>query len=248
MNKLSVKKRLEIHRQEERHGSHLGPFIQDIVYGGNDGIVTTFAVVAGTAGADLPHTIVIILGLANLLADGTSMGTGAFLSAKAENDQYKRLRNEELEEIEEDPEVEREEIREAYEQKGFTGKDLDTVVSVITSDKDVWADTMMIEEHGMTGEEQTTPLLHGVMTFVSFIVFGSIPLLPYVLRIEASLRFQTAIWSTAIALLVLGATRSIVTRERIIRGPLEVLTIGALGAVVAYGIGAMLKELAGIAL
>ena len=87
------------HMKGELHGSTLGPFIQDVIYGGNDGIVTTFAVVAGTVGAGMPHYIVIILGIANLLADGTSMATGAFLSLKSERDQYHRIRKEELEEI-----------------------------------------------------------------------------------------------------------------------------------------------------
>src|SRR3990167_3871916 len=86
---------LKEHQANESHGSKLGPYIQDIVYGGNDGIVTTFALVAGTVGADLPHYVVIILGLANLFADGISMATGAFLSIKSERDQYRRLHKEE---------------------------------------------------------------------------------------------------------------------------------------------------------
>src|SRR3989338_8244680 len=94
-----IRTRLEQHRREEIHGHKLGPYIQDIVYGGHDGIITTFAVVAGTAGADLPHYIVIILGLANLFADAVSMGAGAFLSLKSELDHYFRLQKEELQEI-----------------------------------------------------------------------------------------------------------------------------------------------------
>lgn len=243
-----LQKRLEEHLAEERHGSRLGPFIQDVVYGGNDGIVTTFAVVAGTVGAELPHYIVIILGIANLLADGTSMGTGAYLSLKSEKDQYHRLRKEELQEIEEMPDLEREEIRIAYEQKGFTGKDLDRAVEIITSDNSRWADAMMLEEHGLTEESVSKPLLHGVMTFLSFVVFGSIPLLPFVLGVDLDHRFTVAIWSTLAALFLLGLTRSIVTRERIFRGPIEIVSVGALGAIVAYGIGVLLKDVVGVVL
>ncbi len=243
-----IKKQLEEHRAEERHGSSLGPYIHDIVYGGNDGIVTTFAVVAGTVGADLPHYVVIILGLANLIADGTSMGTGSYLSIKSEMDHYKRLRKEELDEIEEMPEIERAEIREAYAKKGFSGKDLDTVVNVISSNKNIWADVMMVEEHGMTKDSADKPLFHGVMTFMSFVIFGSIPLLPYVLGLEQDSRFSIAIWSTLVSLIVLGLTRSIVTRERLLRGPIEIVSVGALGAFVAYGIGVLLRDIANIAL
>lgn len=239
---------LEAHLKEERHGSRLGPYIQDIVYGGNDGIVTTFAVVAGTMGADLPHYVVIILGMANLLADATSMGTGAFLSIKSEMDQYERLRKEEYEEIEEDPELEREEVREFFREKGLEGEELEKVTSVITQDKDKWVDIMMLEEHGLTKDSASQPFVHGIITFCSFIVFGAIPLLPYLFGVAREVRFEIAIWSTFAALVALGLTRSIVTRERLLRGPIEVVLIGALGAVVAYGIGVMLKDLVGIVL
>ena len=90
-----IKKALAQHRAGESHGSTLGPYIHDIVYGAHDGIVTTFAVVAGTAGAGLSTGVVIILGVANLLADGVSMGAGAFLSLRSERDQYHRLLKEE---------------------------------------------------------------------------------------------------------------------------------------------------------
>ncbi len=244
----ALRKRTEEHMRKEKHGHRLGPFIQDVVYGGNDGIVTTFAVVAGTVGADLPRYVVIILGLANLLADGISMATGAFLSIKSERDQYKRTRKEELQEIASIPSIEQEEIRIAYEKKGFTGKDLDRVTEIITSDPDVWADTMMMEEHGMTLENSSRPLMHGAMTFLSFQLFGAIPLLPYLLGMQQGQRFSTAIWSTFAALFLLGLTRSAVTKERLFRGPIEIMSVGAAGAIVAYLIGFLFKGTVGIVL
>jgi vacuolar iron transporter family protein len=243
-----LKKALAEHRKKDVHGHRLGAFIQDIVYGGNDGIVTTFAVVAGTVGADLPHGVIIVLGLANLLADGSSMATGAYLSLKSEADQYERTRKEELKEIDEDPEIEREEIKEIYAAKGFKAKDLDTAVRVITSDKQRWADAMMLEEHGLTREASAKPMTHGLMTFISFVIFGSIPLIPYMFGVPAESRFTVAIISTGIALFALGLARSIITKERIFRGPLEIMSVGAIGAVVAYAIGLALRGAVGVAL
>lgn len=248
MTERDLQKELEEHWGQELHGHWLGGYIQDVVYGGNDGIVTTFAVVAGTVGADLPHYVVIILGLANLIADGTSMGTGNFLSIKSEMDQYERLRKEEYEEIEQDAELEAEEIREFYRKKGFTGDELEHIVEVITSDKDIWVDVMMLEEHGLTKDSASHPLIHGAITFFSFIVFGTIPLIPYLFGIERESRFTVAIYSTFFALVILGLTRSWVTRERIFRGPIEIVIIGALGAIVAYFIGAMLRGMVGVAI
>lgn len=236
------------HLAEDMHGHDLGPYIHDIVYGGNDGIVTTFAVVAGTVGAAMPDYVIIILGLANLFADGFSMGTGSFLSLKSERDQYKRLRREEEKEIEDIPGIERGEIRHFFAKKGLEGKELDALVQSVTSKKDVWLDVMMAEEHHMTEEHIGTPFRHGAMTFLSFCVFGSIPLLPYLFSISEERRFPVAIASTIIALLLLGASRSFVTKERLIRGALEVVTVGAAGAVIAYGIGAALRSFVGVAL
>ena len=232
----------------ELHGHRLGPYIQDIVYGGNDGIVTTFAVVAGTMGADLPHFIIIILGLANLLADGISMGTGSYLSIKSERDHYRRIRKEEEEEIKEDPAMERAEVEMYFEKKGFEGEDLKRVVDVITNDKNVWLDTMMCEEHSLTSDTAKKPLPHGLSTFISFVIFGSIPLLPYIFGIARDMRFTIAVVATIAALIILGFTRSYITKERLFRGPIEILTVGALGAIAAYSIGVALKSIVGVML
>ncbi len=247
-DRTDIKRALARHRDSEPHGSTLGPYIHDIVYGANDGIVTTFAVVSGVAGAELASYIIVILGFANVLADGLSMGLGNYLSGKSRLDNYQRLLKEEFREIEEIPDIEREEIREIFEAKGFRGADLDRATEIITSDKNMWADTMMREEHGMTAEEDGTPVLHAVMTFTAFVLFGSIPIIPYLLPLDEDMRFTVTIISAAGALLILGLLRSWVTRERLIKGPLEILGVGSICAFVAYFVGVALKGFAGGAL
>lgn len=240
----SLQERLAEHQKADTHGNRLGPYIKDIVYGGHDGIITTFAVVAGSAGADLSHSVVIILGVANLLADGISMGVGAFLSQKAEWDNSERLRKEELQEILDDPDVEREEVREAYRAKGFSGDDLERVVAVLTREPAIWAETMMREEHGVCSGDRHSAALDGLFTFAGFLIFGIVPLLPYVFGWSGN-RFQSAIIATVVALLLLGITRSYVTRERLIRGIVEILILGTLTATVAYLVGVTLQGVAG---
>lgn len=248
MKNIELRRATQRHMSEEAHGHRLGPYIQQIVYGGNDGIVTTFAVVAGTVGAELSPSIIIILGLANLLADGCSMAAGAYLSGKSEIDQYDRLLREEREEIRTHPDLEREEIRIAYEQKGFAGKDLDEMVRLLTSKQDVWEEAMMREEHDLTRPHDTRPLLDAFTTFVAFLIFGAIPLLPYMFALNIGPRFGVAIASTTIALAILGVMRSYVTKQRLIRGPIEVLAVGLGSSAVAYGIGMALRSLADVAL
>ncbi len=246
--KRDLQKALVEHQKNDRHGTRLGSFIQDVVYGGNDGIVTTFAVVAGTVGADLPRYVIIILGMANLFADGSSMATGAYLSLRSEFDQYRRLRKEENKEIDEDPEIETEEVRQHFSKRGIEGEDLSELTRILTSNREVWIDTMMHTEHGMTEDSFSKPLLHGFMTFISFVIFGSLPLLPYIFNVDPANRFRIAIYSAFGALALLGLTRSIVTRERLIRGPLEIISVGAIGGIVAYGIGVLLKSIVGLAI
>ncbi len=240
-----TKQLLDKHRLEERHGHRLGAYIREIVYGGNDGIVTTFAVVAGTAGAELPHYIVIVLGLANLFADGLSMATGAYLSEKSDQAQWKRIRKEERQEIEDIPDMERAEVAAYFATLGFAGKDLDRAVEIVTEDKERWTDVMMVGEHGYVGDADSKPLLDGIMTFCSFTIFGAIPLIPYFLNIQPEHRFFVAIIGTFLSLVLLGAARSYVTKEKMYKGPLEIVFVGALGAFVAYGIGILFRSVTG---
>lgn len=219
----------------------LGPYIREIVYGGNDGIVTTFAVVAGTVGANLPHSIIIVLGLANLFADGLSMATGAYLSEKSDIAQKRRLRREEAELLVSNFKTQEAVVSRHLAGQGFAGADLKKATSVVMSDESAALDTIMLAKHGHAGDEGSSPLADGLMTLCSFVFFGAIPLLPYFFAVGEEQRFHVAIAGTFAALALLGAARSIVTREKLYRGPLEIVFVGALGALVAYLIGYAFK-------
>src|SRR3989344_3794488 len=132
--------------QHEEHAEDTGQYLGEFVYGAIDGTVTTFATVAGATGAALSPGIVIILGFANLIADGFSMACGNFLSERTQRDYIAKERKREEWEIENVREGEVEEIRGIFKKKGFKGKDLKRAVEVITSDKKVWVDTMMSDE------------------------------------------------------------------------------------------------------
>ena len=155
-------------------------YLSDFVYGGIDGSVTTFAVVAGVAGASLSSSIILILGFANLFADGFSMAVGNYLSAKSKREYIEKVRKGEEHSVRMIPDEEREEIREIFKQKGFVGTQLEDAVTVITNNKDIWVDTMMKDEFGIF-EEQKSPIHGALVTFIAFNVVGFIPLLAYVL-------------------------------------------------------------------
>lgn len=220
-------------------------YLGEFVYGGIDGAVTTFAVVAGAVGAELSMSIILILGFANLLADGFSMSVGAYLSTKSELDNYEKHKRIEYREVEEIPEVEREEVRQIYREKGFEGELLEQVVEVITADKDRWVDTMMKDELEMI-QETKSPIKVGAVTYLSFVVIGLIPLLAYLFtdQVEASKQlFWISSGMTSVAFGLVGWLKAYVTQTNRLRAIIETLFLGASAAGVAYFVGDWLEKL-----
>src|SRR3989338_1278017 len=165
---------------EEEHKESEGQYLGEFVYGAIDGTVTTFAVVAGATGASLSPLVVIILGFANLIADGFSMACGNFLSEIARKDYIARERKNEELEVKYIPESERDEVRAIFRKKGFKGKLLEKVVKIITARKKIWVDTMMTDELGWI-KDGKNPWKTARITYLSFVLIGLIPLLSYVL-------------------------------------------------------------------
>jgi VIT1/CCC1 family predicted Fe2+/Mn2+ transporter len=124
-------------------------YLRDAVLGAIDGGVTTFAVVAGVAGAALPSTVVVALGVANLLADGFSMAVSNYQGIRAERQVRERERGTEEHLVATVPDGEREEVRQLFAHRGLAGDDLDQVVRAVTSDRRLWAETMLELEKGL---------------------------------------------------------------------------------------------------
>jgi vacuolar iron transporter family protein len=223
-------------------------YLRDFVYGAIDGAVTTFAVVAGVAGAGLASGVVIVLGVANLLADGFSMAVSNYLGTRAETQRRQRLIRVELDHIARNPAGEREEIRQILAAKGFTGQDLERAVQVITADRDRWVNMMLTEELGLS-LHMPSAIRAAAATFIAFVVVGAIPLLAFIyqsLRGE-SLHLEGAFfWSsllTGAAFFAVGAAKGPFVGHRWWVSGLETLGIGAIAAVLAYGAGAVLGGL-----
>ncbi len=222
-------------------------YLPDFVYGGIDGSVTTFAVVAGVTGASLSPTIVLILGFANLFADGFSMAVSNYLSTKSKKEYAEKIRKSEEHSVINIPEEETQEIREIFSEKGFSGKQLDDAVEIITSNQDIWIDTMMKDEFGIF-EDHTSPIKSAIVTFISFNLIGFIPLFAYVLSYFSdsfkSKTFTLSIVLTSIAFFIVGSVKGRVVGIRWLLSGFETLLIGGAAAVIAYYVGYLLSGLA----
>lgn len=234
---------LERHKAGEHHISPVQEFLKQIVYGGNDGIVTTFAIVAGFAGAgaegaaQIGGIAVLLFGLANLFADATAMGLGEFLSARSEKDLYFATRDKELYEIHNNIEMERAEMYEILAEKGITGDDAVQLTQIIERNPEFMADFMMQYEIGMPDPSWDNPVLTGLATFGAFIVFGSTPLIPYFIMEPGVMTFWLSVTATGLALAGLGLIRWRVTSETMLRCVGETLLVGGICALVAFAVG-----------
>jgi VIT1/CCC1 family predicted Fe2+/Mn2+ transporter len=213
-----------------------GNYIRDVVFSANDGLVTTFAVAAGAAGAEMGPSVVVILGLANMLADGLAMGLGSYLGSKSRLDFEKNSLKIEEKEIGEIPEKEREEIRAIAVKGGIPADKISDWEKIITSRKRVWADEMMVWELGIIPGQKTFPVRHAIATFIAFVTAGFLPLIPYVLNFPGN-KFYAAIFTTALALFLVGSSRSRITGKNWLRSGIEMLLIGGTAAAVAYVVG-----------
>ncbi len=231
-----------------KHATKKIPYnwLPDFVYGGIDGSVTTFAVVAGVVGANLPVEAILILGLANLLADGFSMAIGKYLSDQAELDRIHKIRRSEEESIVKKPKEERGEIRSILKSFGFKDRQLDEAEKVIVSQPKVWVKLMMNHEFNVI-EENLNPWRGALYTFIAFVVVGLIPLCGYLLQWgmawgKTESIFLWTSFATLAAFFGVGTVKSFFSDRIWWKAGLETLLMGGSAAAISYGVGVALSQ------
>jgi VIT1/CCC1 family predicted Fe2+/Mn2+ transporter len=241
----SFSKEFREHLATEHNLGRGSEYLREIVYGGHDGVITTFAVVAGFAGAEatgvagIGAVAVILFGLANLFADATSMALGAFLSARSQADIYHSARSKELGEIRDRPGLEHAEMAEILSVRGIAPADIATLTGIYSRYPELLADFMMQNEMGMADPADGNPALDAVATFLSFLFFGAIPLLPYLLGNLDETTFRWSVFATLLALVLIGLLRWRVTGQTVARCVGETVAVGGVCAVIAYAVGVL---------
>ncbi len=215
-------------------------YLRDWIYGGIDGSVTTFAIVTGVVGAGLAPNVILILGVANLFADGFSMAASNYSATRTEGEELEALRMREERHIDEYPEGEREEVRQIFAAKGLSGDDLERVVTVITADRTLWVKTMLADEYGVSPHARSALAAAG-STLAAFLLCGVIPLLPFFMPVSNAPAISAG--ATALVFFSIGSAKSLWLTTSWWRAGLETLLIGSAAAALAYGAGLVLGRI-----
>ena len=215
-------------------------WLVDVVLGGQDGLVNVLGVILGVAAATGSRRVVLAAGLAAAFAESVSMAAVAYTSKAAAGDLYKSERLREHRHIRAVPAIEREEIRDIYSRKGFSGELLDRIVETITSNTDVWVAVMMAEEHGLADVDRKTSLRSSAVVGGASLVGSLLPLAPFI-----ALPVMPGVWAalalSVVTLFAFGAYKARATVGHPFKSGFELAAIGTLSAAVGYGIGALVR-------
>jgi len=219
----------------EQH-PHRGDWLREIVFGLNDGLVTTLVFIMAVSEVAPSRLLLVVLG--EIMAGGISMALGGYLSARTARQILDQRIATERYEIEHEPEEERAELQAIYRDKGFSGPLLQHVVNHLTANKERWHQAMVHDELGVVEDTHINPWLEGLQVGISFVVGGLIPTIPVLLSLPYVQWWAYGL--TALTALLLGAIKARYTRQGPVRAGLEFLAIVTIGTLAGVGVGLLL--------
>ncbi len=230
------------HHHEDWH-TPKGRAIREIIFGMNDGLVTTIGFLAGVTGSISQGRYILLAGMAEVVAGAVSMGIGAYLATKSQQEFFDSEIEQEKWEIEKMPEKEAEEIRDIYGKMGFTPSEQDMIVNRVTSDKELLLRFMKREELGIIDEHRDDPVQVALTMGGSFFVGCVPPILPYFFLSDPHSAIMVAILFSVVFLFLAGAAKTRLTKVKPLRSGLETMILGILASIVGYGLGWLAEKL-----
>lgn len=228
----------QYHQEEHLQSSD---FLRDVVIGMSDGLTVPFALAAGLTGAVTNSSIVVIAGIAEIVAGSIAMGLGGYLAGKTEQDHYTSELKREYEEVERVPEMEMKEVKDFFENIGLSEELQIKATEEIAKDKKQWVDFMMKFELGLDKPDPKRATKSAMNIGISYAVGGIIPLSPYFFIASSAEALKYSVVATLICLFVFGFFKSKITGIPVLSGALKVMLIGALAAAAAYSIALLIK-------
>jgi len=230
------------HHHEDWH-TPKGRAIREIIFGMNDGLVTTIGFLAGVTGSISQGRYILLAGMAEVVAGAVSMGIGAYLATKSQQEFFDSEIEQEKWEIEKMPEKEAEEIRDIYGKMGFTPSEQDMIVNRVTSDKELLLRFMKREELGIIDEHRDDPVQVALTMGGSFFVGCLPPIIPYFFLGDPHSAIGVAILFSVVFLFLAGAAKTRLTKVKPLRSGLETMILGILASSVGYGLGWLAEKL-----
>jgi predicted membrane protein (TIGR00267 family) len=219
------------HKRQEKHKKE-NP-LRDVILGGQDGLVNALGIILGVMAASSDVKILIATVLAATIAESLSMGAVAYTSALSQRDYYESEKKKEMDEVEKFPEMEKEEVRQIYEQKGFSGKILEEIVTTITSDKKLWVDTMMAEELKISPINTKAVLKSSVIVTIATAIGHLIPLSPFFFATQGT-SLTIAVIISAITLFAVGVYQAVSLVGSWWKSGIRMVIIGLAAAFIGY--------------
>lgn len=234
---------LKHHIRKYHQSNAFSSYLQEIVYGGSDGIVSMLAVISGFAGANIANTtlataVVLIFGLANLFADASSMGLGNFLGIRSERAVWNRQRTKQIYQLHADQTKARESLEFLLLRKGYSRSQVKILAELIQSNEDHWVQFTLQEELGIGDSVNENSYLSSLFTFLSFITFGGLPLIPYFFE-TFQYQFYTSLGLALLSLTILGFIRQYGTKETLLRSVGETVLVGGVSSLIAFIVGVL---------
>ena len=224
-----MKKELEPH-------SNIGKTMEDVILGGQDGLVNVLGIVLGVAVATNDFKVILIAGMAAAVAETISMVAVAYTSNKAYSEYYDKELENEIREIKELPDVEKQEIREIFEKKGFEKKEIEQLVKIYSSNEKAWIDLMLAEELKMRPQEETNPVKSSLLVGISCLIASLIPIVPFFFAPVSDAIIYAVILSGVI-LFIGGGIKSRFTLKPFLHSAIELTAIGLIAALGGYAVG-----------
>lgn len=219
--------------------------IRELVFGLEDGLVSTLGAVAGVAAGTQDSKIVILTGAVIIVVESLSMAAGSYLSNKSHREFLQKRVDDERREIEEKPEEETEELREMYRERGFTEEEIEIVVKRITSDKDLWLEEMVAKELEIGQADLRTPKSHAMVMGLAYVAGGSVPVIPFLL-LPVSTAIPVSVVATVIALFFVGYWKGHVTGLDKAKSGFEMMLVAMAASGLGYVIGTLLGAAFGL--
>lgn len=218
----------------------LGDGIREAVFGANDGVVSTFGILSGMVGAALSGPLIALVGVIQMFAAGLSMGLGAYISTKSQNEYYESEEHRIEREIDVHPAREKKEVKKILAEKGLSGKKLSSGTDSLTSNRKAWLSFILEERLGIAETSYPHPVFAGTVMFISFVIAGFFVVLPFfLLEPRPALALSTGL--SLVILFIVGATKTRFTHRNPWFSGFENLLVGAVTGVVGYVVGAIVQ-------